>query len=62
MKQQPAKLHSCGAAELTLRYVDCLIGWGLPGAPAPAPAAERFERNAKQRWEEEGGGLVRVRS
>jgi hypothetical protein len=55
MERQLAKRHSCGAAELTLRYVDSLIGWWLPGATAPAPAADDFERDAKRRWEEEGG-------
>jgi hypothetical protein len=55
MKPQLAKPHSCGAAELMLRYVNSLLDWWLPGATAPAPAADEFERDAKRRWEQEGG-------
>jgi len=48
------------AAALAARYVDSLIGWWLPaGVKPPVRRPADPERDAEQRWEDEGGSFSR---
>jgi len=57
MKPQPAQLLACDAVDLAAHYIYALIGWWSPGAKAQACGPEDAQRDAEQRWEEEGGNL-----
>ena len=55
MKPQSAQLPACGAVDLAVHYIYALIGWWTPGAKAQACGPGDTQRDAEQRWEEEGG-------
>ena len=55
MKPQSAQLPACDAVDLAVHYIYALIGWWTPGAKAQACGPEDTQRDAEQRWEEEGG-------
>jgi hypothetical protein len=57
MKPQPAQLPACDAVALAVHYIYALIGWWSPGEKAQARGPEDAQRDAEQRWEEEGGNL-----
>ena len=57
MKPQPAQIPACDAVDLAVGYINALIGWWSPGAKAQACGPEDMQRDAEQRWEEEGGHL-----
>jgi len=59
MKPPPPQWPPCDAMEFTARYVRALIGWWSPRAGAPAGRPEETQRDAEQRWEQEGGSLPR---
>lgn len=62
MKPQPPQLRASDAAEITALYIRALIRWWSPGAAAPARRPEDSQRDAVQRWEQEGGSLSGVKA
>jgi hypothetical protein len=58
MKPQ-TPLYSRHVADFAARYFESLVGWWMPaGVKAPASRSGHSERDAEQRWEEEGGNVT----
>jgi len=57
MYPQPAYLSRCDAAEMTARYIRAVIRWWSPRSGVPGRRLEDNQREAVQRWEQEGGSL-----